>query len=242
MWGPAQVAGAAAFNTRHRDLNVCRTIVTYAGPGTHVAHEVSILHISTTTYFPPHSTGLLFSTWRTRTVWRAGTTAASMQPTRTERCSWHPSTVQMPWLAAPCGWSLTAPEARPLARGGPLGPRRELAAWQPKRGCGGTLVPATRRQCHRLWPPGAWRRAPHEGWALGAGIAWRRRGAPRARDWARAHLHCAPAHAQGGRVRRLLKPEQVVCQVAKAVARGLPNQSATGTAHCHWPQCAANET
>ena len=23
----------------HRDLNVCRTIVTYTGPGTHVAHE-----------------------------------------------------------------------------------------------------------------------------------------------------------------------------------------------------------
>ena len=66
MWGPAQVAGAAAFNTRHRDLNVCRTIVTYAGPGTHVAHEVSILHISTATYFL--LTCLLFSTWRTRTA------------------------------------------------------------------------------------------------------------------------------------------------------------------------------
>ena len=90
----------------------------------------------------------------------------------------------------------------------------------------------------RFWPPGARRRAPHEGWALGAGIAWRRRGAPRARDRARAHLHCAPAHAQGGRVRRLLKPEQVVCQVAKAVARGLP-KTTLSPATAHWPQCAA---
>ena len=55
---------------------------------------------------------------------------------------------------------------------------------------------------------GGWERG-HGRAALGAGIAWRRRGAPRARDRARAHLHCAPAHAQGGRVRRLLKPEQV---------------------------------
>jgi len=206
MWGPAQVAGAAAFNTRHRDLNVCRTIVTYAGPGTHVAHEVSILHISTATYFLLYLLTIFYVAHKDGvTRGDDGSIDAADAQRAVQLATQHGPNA----LARSTLWPTTAPEARPVAPGRPLSPRGELAAWQPKRGCGGTLVPATRRQFHRLWPSGARRRAPHEGWALGAGIAWRRRGAPRSRDWARAHLHCAPAHAQSGRVRRLLKPEQV---------------------------------
>ncbi len=40
----------------------------------------------------------------------------------------------------------TAPEAHPLARGGPPGPEgRALIARMPKKGCDGALVPAQRR-------------------------------------------------------------------------------------------------
>ena len=35
----------------------------------------------------------------------------------------------------------------------PSGPeRRALAAWMPKRGCSGALLPAQSSRCHRLWP------------------------------------------------------------------------------------------
>ncbi len=152
MWGPAQVTGAAAFNTRHRDLNVCRTIVTYAGPGTHVAHEVSILHISTTTYFPCVLYLLtLFYVAHKDGVARGddGSVDAADAQRAVQLAPQHGPSA----LARSTLWPPPAPEARPLARGRPLGPRGELAAWQPKRGCGGTLVPATRGQFHRLWQP-----------------------------------------------------------------------------------------
>ena len=58
-----------------------------------------------------------------------------MRPTRNERCSWSPSTVQMPLLAAPCGQPPLQKPARSLRaalwareESSPLGSRREAAA------------------------------------------------------------------------------------------------------------------
>ena len=53
------------------------------------------------------------------------------------------------WLTCPGSQPptrpLSAPEAHPLAQGGPLGPR-PLAPWVPKRGSGSALAPAQSRR------------------------------------------------------------------------------------------------
>ena len=112
---------------------------------------------------PPSTTGPFCccgsTTWCCSQCSRCGSSPPSCALRRsppTSRSRW---VLQGPSALAP--WPPTrpptAPEARPLAQGHPLGPRGTLAAWVPKRDCRFSPphpedVPARRRRCHRLWP------------------------------------------------------------------------------------------